>query len=102
MRLVVEPGLSAPSHDGPMEYIGVPYGSVARLILLFLQTEALRTNSREVELGGSLRQWMTKIGAGIGGANARAVRDQAERIQFAAGRCRGGVGSGVQLTARIR
>ena len=84
MRLVVEPGLSPPSHDGPMEYIGVPYGSVARLILLFLQTEALRTNSREVELGGSLRQWMTKIGAGIGGANARAVRDQAERIS----RCR--------------
>ena len=45
MRLVVEPGLHPSSHDGPMEHIGVPYGSVARLILLFLQTEALRTNS---------------------------------------------------------
>jgi hypothetical protein len=67
-----------------MEHIGVPYGSVARLILLFLQTEALRTNSREVELGGSLRQWLSKIGASIGGSNARAVRDQAERIS----RCR--------------
>ena len=58
----------------------MPYGSIARLILLFLQTEALRTNSREVELGGSLRQWLTRIGASIGGTNARAVRDQAERI----------------------
>jgi Plasmid encoded RepA protein len=84
VRLVVEPGLHPSSHDGPMEHIGVPYGSVARLILLFLQTEALRTNSREVELGGSLRQWLSRIGASIGGSNARAVRDQAERIS----RCR--------------
>src|SRR5208283_2413722 len=38
----------------------------------------------EVELGGSLRQWLTKIGASIGGSNAKAVRDQAERIS----RCR--------------
>jgi len=83
IRLVVEPGLRAVD-DGPMEHVGVPYGSVARLILLFLQTEALRKNNREVELGGSLRQWLTKIGASIGGSNAKAVRDQAERIS----RCR--------------
>lgn len=84
VRLVVEPGLRPSSDDGPMEHVGVPYGSVARLILLFLQTEALRTDSREVELGGSLRQWLGKIGASVGGSNARAVRDQAERIS----RCR--------------
>lgn len=84
VRIVVEPGLRPADDDGPMEYVGVPYGSVARLILLFLQTEALRTNSREVELGRSLRHWLTKIGASIGGSNARAVRDQAERIS----RCR--------------
>ena len=84
VRLVVEPGLRPSADNGPMEHVGVPYGSIARLILLFLQTEALRTGSREVELGGSLRQWLTKIGASIGGSNARAVRDQAERIS----RCR--------------
>ena len=54
----------------------------ARLILLFLQTEALRTNSREIELGRSLRHWLGRIGASIGGTNARAVRDQAERISL--------------------
>jgi hypothetical protein len=84
IRLVVEPGLRPSENDGPMEHVGVPYGSVARLILLFLQTEALRTNSREIELGRSLRQWLTRIGASIGGSNAKAVRDQAERIS----RCR--------------
>jgi hypothetical protein len=84
VRLVVEPGLRPTSDDGPMEHVGVPYGSVARLILLFLQTEALRRRTREIELGESLRQWLTKIGASIGGSNARAVRNQAERIS----RCR--------------
>ena len=84
IRLVIEPGLRPSAEDGPMEAVGVPYGSVARLILLFLQTEALRTNSREIELGRSLRHWLGRIGASIGGTNARAVRDQAERIS----RCR--------------
>jgi hypothetical protein len=67
-----------------MEHVGVPYGSTARLIMLFLQTEALRTSSREIELGRSLRQWLLKMGATIGGRNVAAVRDQAERIS----RCR--------------
>lgn len=79
VRLLVEPG-QRPVEEGGWEPVGVPYGSVARLILLFLQTEALRTNSREVELGGSLRKWLSRLGASIGGSNARAVRDQAERI----------------------
>jgi RNA-directed DNA polymerase len=30
--------------------VGVPFGAHARLILLYLQTEALRTGNREVEL----------------------------------------------------
>ena len=40
------------------ELLGVPYGSIARLILLYLQTEAVRTNSPEVELGRSMKSWM--------------------------------------------
>ncbi len=56
MRLVVEPGRrpAGPDGQGAMEFVGVPFGAYARLILLFLQTEALRTGSREVELGPGL------------------------------------------------
>jgi Plasmid encoded RepA protein len=36
--------------------VGIPYGSVARMILLYLQTEAVRTRSREVELGRSMNR----------------------------------------------
>jgi hypothetical protein len=37
----------------PLEWVGVPFGAYARLILLYLQMRALRTGNREVELGRS-------------------------------------------------
>src|SRR3712207_6082896 len=84
VRLVVQPGLRPVGDEGVLENMGVPFGAHARLILLFLQTEVLRTNSREIELGGSLRQWMARVGIQPGGSAFRSVRDQAERIS----RCR--------------
>ena len=86
VRLVVEPGRRPTGDDGegPLEFLGVPFGSHARLILLYLQTEALRTNSREIELGRSLREWLGRIGVSVGGRTGKLVKDQAERIS----RCR--------------
>jgi hypothetical protein len=85
IRLMVEPGRRPLGMDGQdFEWVGVPFGSHARLILLYLQTEALRTSSREVELGSSLRDWLGRIGVSVGGTTGRSVRDQAERIS----RCR--------------
>ena len=69
--------------DRPI-HVGVPYGSRARLILIYLQSEALRTGSRDVELGKSLRAWLTRMGIPIGGKNLSVVREQTERIS----RCR--------------
>ena len=60
--------------------LGLPYGSYARFILLFLQSEAIRTNSREVELGRSMRVWMGSMGLSIGGTTYRMVSQQALRI----------------------
>ena len=84
VRLVVEPGRRPITGSDDLEWVGVPYGSHARLILLYLQTEALRTGSREVELGGSLREWLGRLNVAYGGKTGRSVRDQAERIS----RCR--------------
>ncbi len=86
VRLMVEPGRRLIGEDSNQDYefVGVPFGAHARLILLFLQTEALRTGCREIELGGSLRQWLSRIGVSVGGMTGRSVRDQAERIS----RCR--------------
>lgn len=65
---------------GDGSWIGVPYGSVARLILLYLQTEAIRTNSPEVELGRSMRSWMTRMSLASGGRNYQLVAEQARGI----------------------
>ena len=32
------------------------------MILLYLQTQAIRTRSREVELGRSMRHWLDRMG----------------------------------------
>ena len=64
--------------------MGVPYGAIARLILIYLQSEALRTGSREVELGGSLRAFLKRLSISIGGKTAKIVKDQADRLS----RCR--------------
>src|SRR3954447_13417626 len=42
--------------------------------------EALRCRSREVELGGSLRAFLRRVGVPYGGRAAAVVRDQAARI----------------------
>jgi hypothetical protein len=83
VKLMVEPGrrqIVSPEGEQTFEFVGVPFGSHARLILLYLQTEALRTGSREVELGGSMRAWLHRVGIPAGGMSGKSVRDQAERI----------------------
>lgn len=82
VTLLVEPGRRIV--EGRPVLVGVPYGSRARLIMLYLQTEALRTGSREIELGRSLRAWLARMGIPHGGKSIKEVREQAERIS----RCR--------------
>lgn len=81
--LIVEPGMRRGPSGEPV-HIGVPFGSRARLILIYLQSEALKTGSREVMLGTSLRDWMERMDIPVGGKNLMAVREQTERIS----RCR--------------
>lgn len=78
VTLLVEPGRL--KHAGKIKLFGVPYGARARMILLYLQTRAIRTGSREVELGRSMRDWMERMGLANGGETASALREQAARI----------------------
>lgn len=61
---------------------GIPFGSVARMILLYLQTEAVRTRSREVELGRSMNRWLTAMGVNNGGKGYSLVREQSWRLSL--------------------
>ncbi|RFD20136.1 pirin [Komagataeibacter melaceti] len=79
IRLLVESGI-----DQNDRAVGIPFGAMARLILLYLQTQAVRTRSREVELGASMNAWLKAMGVSVGGKTYTSVRDQANRIS----RCR--------------
>ncbi len=77
IRLRIESGKT---HDGTT--VGVPFGYVARLILLYLQTEAIKTRSREVQLGRSMHSWLKAMGLNSGGKGYEAVREQSRRLSL--------------------
>lgn len=80
VTLLVEPGRMKLARNVEPRLYGVPYGARARMILLYLQTQAVRTGSREVELGRSMRDWLGRMGLSVGGETARALREQAVRM----------------------
>ncbi|MBV8914897.1 MAG: hypothetical protein JOZ05_17895, partial [Acetobacteraceae bacterium] len=45
-----------------LHVLGVPYGSLPRLILIHVMTEAVRTRSREILLGATFTDWMRRMG----------------------------------------
>lgn len=68
--------------------IGYPYGTIPRLLLYWLTSEALRTKSRTLQLGSSLHNFMGSVGLSLetgGGkrSNAARLKDQMKRL-FAA------------------
>lgn len=55
--------------------IGLPYGSIPRLLLAWVTTEAVKTKSRELELGDSMSSFMAELGlTPTGGANGSITR----------------------------
>ena len=79
VRLLVEPG-RLPTAQGGYHLYGVPYGAQARLILIYLQGQAIRHGSPEIELGRSMYEWLSRMGLSIGGRTYQRVREQAARL----------------------
>lgn len=87
--LMVQPGIiKNKDKDGNVlmgssqsDYIGVPYGTKARLIMLYLQTEGLK--SQTVELGPSQTAFIRSLGLPVNGGprgSIAMVREQTMRI----------------------
>jgi len=75
VTLLVESG-----RDKNEEFIGIPYGAKARVQLLYLQTRAIQTNNPVVELGGSMHEFLKRVGISVGGSQYAEIRKQARRI----------------------
>ncbi len=76
--LIVEPGELI--LEGRPHSFGVPFGPTARLILLFLQTQALEQRSREIEVGSTTYAWLRRLGLSVGGQDYRRFREQMMRL----------------------
>jgi Plasmid encoded RepA protein len=64
---------------------GYPYGTIPRLLLFWITTEAVRVRERRLELGHSLNGFMAELGLNpdTGGGkrgDAKRLRDQMERL----------------------
>lgn len=71
---------SGVDHAGRL--VGVPYGSYARFILLFLQSRAVRSTSREIELGRSMQEWLGRMGLSSGGKSYKLLKEQSKRVSL--------------------
>ncbi len=65
--------------DGDGNLIGYPFGSLPRLLLYWINSEAVRTKSRRLELGRNLSQFMSELG--LNPRNGRGERSDAKRLQ---------------------
>lgn len=61
------------------ELVGYPYGSLPRLLLYWINSEAVRTKSRHLELGRNLSCFMAELG--LNPRNGRGERSDAKRLQ---------------------
>lgn len=79
--LIVQPGFR--KRGGHTEHAGIPFGSYPRLVLAWVTTEAVRTRSKTLCLGGSLTAFMAELGlAATGGKEGtiHRLRDQMARL----------------------
>jgi len=60
--------------------VGVPYGTLPRILMAWLCTEAVRTQNPELLLGKSQADFMRKLQLATGGRDVARLKDQAHRL----------------------
>lgn len=85
LTLSIRPAYRTDPHSKERVCVGYPYGSIPRLLLFWITTEAIRTGNRKLELGASLKAFMETIGLSTktgGGkrSNVIGLKNQMERL----------------------
>ncbi|MBY0292868.1 MAG: plasmid encoded RepA protein [Alphaproteobacteria bacterium] len=75
LTVAIQPGADTKKK----KIIGYPYGTIPRLLLFWITTEAIRTKNPRIELGNSLAQFMEELG--LNPTNGRGKRSDAKRLQ---------------------
>jgi hypothetical protein len=79
LTISIQPGI-----DAKQKITGYPYGTIPRLLMFWLTTEAVRGNSRRIELGNNLAEFMETLGLNprMGGkrSDVKRLQDQMRRL----------------------
>jgi Plasmid encoded RepA protein len=75
LTLGIQPGIDLKTGES----CGFPYGTIPRLLLFWVTTEALRTKSPRLELGNSLSGFMAELGLNSANGGTGAKRSDARR-----------------------
>jgi hypothetical protein len=81
--LEVEAGRAMHPESGKFIDLLLPFGPKPRLVLAHLNTEALRSNSPEVEIENSLTAFVKRLKLDPGGRTMRTIKDQLARLSAA-------------------
>jgi hypothetical protein len=83
VSLLIEAGQAQHPKTGEWVKLGLPWGTKPRLILAHLNTEALKQNSPEIEVEGSLSAFVQRIRGFKHGREIRMFKDQLSRLSVA-------------------
>jgi hypothetical protein len=98
-HLRIEAGSAMHPEKESLVDIGLPFGPKPRIILAYLNAEALRTRNPVIEVEGTLTSFVTRLGLNNGGRSIRVVKDQLARL--AASRILLGVMTGEHRAATL-
>lgn len=79
VSLAVQAGFTL-NQEGVYEEIGLPYGTKARLILAHINSEAIKNQSRTIDVEGSMSAFIKSIGLNLDGRTIKEVKEQLRRL----------------------
>ena len=81
--LLIQAGLAAHPETRQWVQLGLPFGPKPRLILAYLNTQAIRTGSPVIEVEETLTAFVKRLGFASKGRNMRLIKDQLARLSAA-------------------
>jgi hypothetical protein len=80
VNLAIQANESINPVTGEFEFIGLPFGPKARLILANINSQAVKTQSKTIDVEETITAFIKKIGLEKGGKTTKEVKEQLRRI----------------------
>ena len=81
---IIQSGISMNPDNGKLEHVGIPYGVIPRVLLIWITSEVLQRKTRRLNLGENLAEFMRKLGLNPNRGGARGditrLKEQLRRL----------------------